>query len=1162
MSSTEPAAPDVSPEVLDAFLARWDGSGGAERANYGLFLPELCDVLGVPRPEPTRPDGGGDYVFERDVVLTEADGTASRGRIDLYRRGCFVLETKQGVDAPAAAPALGAAAPRKKGHGTRQTPGWDEMMMRARAQAERYARHLPPADGWPPFLVVVDVGYSFELFADFTRSGRTYQAFPDARRHRVFLADLRDPEVRDRLRRVWLDPLSLDEGRRGAKVTREVSETLARLARSLEESGHEAHRVARFLMRCLFTMFAEDVGLIPENRFRDRLAELRDRREVSLFADEVRSLWEAMAGGGYSPILRAHVQRFNGGLFEDPDALLLTPAQLDVLIAAANAQWKDVEPAIFGTLLERALDERERHALGAHFTPKAYVERLVLPTIIEPLRAQWGDAQAAAVAAEGAGDRERAVAALRGFLRTLCDTTVLDPACGTGNFLYVTMEHMKRLEGEVWDRLRGLGETQTFEGFGLTVDPHQFLGLELNPRAAAIADLVLWIGFLRWQLRHVSPPLPEPILRKFENIQCRDAVLASGPPEPLADAEGRPVTRWDGHSTRPHPVTGEPVPDETCRVPVVRYPDPTKAAWPEADYIVGNPPFLGAGMLRQSLGDGYAEALREAHDDVPDSADYVAYWWNHAAQLARTGKVRRFGLITTNSLRQTFNRRVLQAHLDAADPPLSLRFAIPDHPWVEATDGAAVRIAMTVGEAGNAAGLLQRVTEERQGSETLEVGLASSSGRIMADLTIGADVAGTVTLAANQNLCSMGVKLHGSGFVVSPEEARSLGLGQEPGLEQHIRPYVNGRDLNQRSRSVLVIDLLGLTAEEVRVRFPAVYQWVLERVRPEREQNNRATYRNNWWIFGEPRRDFRPAMRDVSRFISTSETSKHRFFVFLDSSILPDNMLVNIALDDAYYLGVLSSRVHVTWALAAGGRLGVGNDPRYNKTRCFDPFPFPDGSPEQAARIRELGEALDAHRKRQQAQHPELTLTGMYNVLAKLRAGEGLSAKERAVHEQGLVSVLRQLHDDLDAAVAAAYGWPADLPDGAILERLVALNRERAAEEAAGHVRWLRPAFQDPTGAAARPRPAQAALPMGGDEPAPAAAAGAAPIARRPWPKEWVERVQALREALAARGAPGTPEDLARAFHRANRNEVKEMLRGMAVVGLARALDDGRFAPA
>ncbi len=1143
------------------FIAKWKASGGAERANYQLFLAELCDLLGVPHPDPTVPDDADNaYVFERSVTFRHGDGTTSTGFIDLYRRGSFVLEAKQGTERQETEetggllPLLGAAGEepraRKKGTAVRGTGAWDSAMLRARGQAEAYARALPAAEGRPPFVVVVDVGHSIELFSEFSRTGGTYVPFPEPRRHRIFLDQLADDGVRETLRRVWTDPLALDPTRRSARVTREIADRLARLARSLEAAGHDPHAAASFLMRCLFTMFAEDVGLLPAKSFTGLLEELR--RSPAAFAPTVEELWQKMAAGGFSAALRVPVRRFNGGLFEEAAALPLDEGQVALLLEAARADWQEVEPTIFGTLLERALDPAERHKLGAHYTPRAYVERLVLPTVVEPLREEWAAVQVAALTLDQQGKTDAAAAELEAFHRRLCQVRVLDPACGSGNFLYVTLEHMKRLEGEVQEAQAGLGRTQaSLDLAGLTVDPHQLLGLEVNPRAAAIAELCLWIGHLQWHFRNRGSVMPaEPVLQDFRNIECRDAVLAWDAVEPVRGEDGEPVTRWDGVTTRAHPVTGQEVPDETARVPATRLVNPRRAHWPAADFVVGNPPFVGNWRMRQALGDGYTEALRAAHDDVPESVDYVMYWWDHAARLVREGKLRRFGLITTNSLRQVFARQVLRRHLEAQDP-LSLVFAVPDHPWVDSGDGADVRIAMTVAEAGARPGTLREVVREARGQgDEAEVLLSQREGQLRANLTIGADVGAAIPLRANDRLANRGVVLHGAGFIVTPDEARTLGLGRVPGLERHLRPYLNGRDLNQHPRGGLVIDLFGLEAAEVRERFPEVFQWVAERVKPERDHNKRESRKKNWWIFGEPISTFRPALQGIKRFIATTETSKHRFFVFLDRAILPDNMLVNVALEDAFFLGVLSSRVHVVWALAAGGRLGIGNDPRYSKTRCFDPFPFPDATEAQLGTIRRLAEQLDAHRKRQLALHDDLTLTRLYNALAALRAGETLSAAERSVHERGLVAVLQQLHDELDAAVFAAYGWPADLDDEEILERLVALNRERADEERRGRVRWLRPEFQNPGGLGAE----QLAVDGAG-----VVAAAAQRAEKRPWPGALAEQARGVLDALRVLGVPATAEDVAKTFHGARRAQVADLLETLASLGQARRLDEGRF---
>jgi hypothetical protein len=948
-----------SPELhLDAFIARWQASAASERSNYALFLVELCDVLGVERPKPATGEAERDlYVFERPVEFRNPDGSTSPGFIDLYRHDCFVLETKQGCEAKRERTLIERAAfpssRRRRGHGIRGTETWDAAMVRARGQAEQYAKALPE---WPPFLIVVDVGHSIETYADFAGLGKHYTQFPDSNSFRILLHELTNEELHRRLRTIWLDPRSLDPSRRAAKATREIAARLALLGRSLEAAGHNAEGVALFLMRSLFTMFAEDIGLLPKSSYRELLRSLRGKPHT--FAPMMRSLWTNMNKGGFSPELGEDILRFNGGLFEHTEAIVLDADQLELLIHAAEADWSSVEPAIFGTLLERALDERERARLGAHYTPRAYVERLVLPTIIEPLRADWEAVKAAAVELADAGDKSGAVAELRRFHTSLCGTTVLDPACGTGNFLYVTLEHLKRLEGEVLDLLAGLGEMPRLQGPGFSVDPHQLLGIEANPRAAAITELVLWIGYLQWHFRTRGNAKPaEPVLRNFRNIEHRDALLTWQREELVRGPDRRLLTRWDGRTRKLHPVTGEMVPDEEAQVEVTRLLGVEPAKWPKADFIIGNPPFIGGKDIRAVQGDGYAEALWGAYRQMPQSADYVMYWWHRAAQEVSARRARRFGLITTNSLPQAFNHRVVQAHLDHVDG-ISLSFAVPDHPWVDAFESAAVRIAMTVGAPGrDRLGRLlevQRETPLEDGES--EVELSERTGVIHADLRIGADLTRAVPLRANEGLCSPGVKLHGAGFIVTPDQAKALGLGRVPGLEQHIRPYVNGRDLTGRSRGVMVIDLFGLTETEVRKRFAEVYQWVLERVKPEREQNNRTSYRDFWWVFGEPRSELRPALAGLDRYVVTVETAKHRVFIFADASVLPDNRLVVFAIRDAALFGILCSRPHIIWTLSRGGTLE--DRPIYTKSLCFDPFPFPNCTQQEQATIAAIAEEL------------------------------------------------------------------------------------------------------------------------------------------------------------------------------------------------------------
>lgn len=391
--------------------------------------------------------------------------------------------------------------------------------------------------------------------------------------------------------------------------------------------------------------------------------------------------------------------------------------------------------------------------------------------------------------------------------------------------------------------------------------------------------------------------------------------------------------------------------------------------------------------------------------------------------------------------------------------------------------------------------------------------------------------------------------LFGSGFIVTPEKAVELGLGAVDGLERHIRPYLNGRDLLHTPRNVMVIDFYGLEAEEVRERYPSAYQHLVDHVKPARDQNRDDKIREVWWQFGRPRSEIRPALDGLSRYIVTVETSKHRIFVFLDKEILPDNMLVAVASDDAFHLGVLSSRIHVTWALAAGGRLGVGNDPRYSKTRCFEPFPFPHATEEQKQKIRKIAESLDAHRKKQQEKHPDLKLTGMYNVLEKLRAGERLDESDQEVHEKALTSVLLELHNELDEAVAAAYGWSVSLSDEEILEKLVDLNTERKAEEDQGIVRYLRPEYQAPEGV-------QQAF----DADVISTVKGKGKKAeKKPWPKDTTARIQAVQRALVDENRPATVEDVAQRFKRARRKDVRSLLETLDALGVARKTEEGAF---
>lgn len=1142
---------------IEKFIERWQASGGSEMATAQSFAIELTEILGVERPYVSDKDGDFlDYRFERPVTLTHT-GRTRNGRIDLYKKGHFILEAKQFTstdtkDKNTLEMFLGKDAPKQSGHGKRGTAKFDDTMLKARAQADNYARAVSKEDGWPPFLMIVDVGHVIELYSDFSGQGQGYTQFPDGNRYRIYLEDLRQPETRDLLRAIWSDPQSLDPSLKSAEVTRDIAEHLAELGKSFEGQGHDSETVARFLMRCLFSMFAEDVDLIPTGSFTDLLQKLRGHPEHA--QPSLKGLWQTMNGGGFSQVLMHDLKRFNGGLFKDADALPLDNLQLGLLIEAAEADWKQVEPAIFGTLLERALDAKQRHKLGAHYTPRAYVERLVTPTIMEPLRDDWRNVQIAVQRLNADGKTDQALKLVKDFHHDLCEVRVLDPACGSGNFLYVALEMMKRLEGEVTSLMEELGETQT--SF-ITVDPHQFLGIELNTWAANVAELVLWIGYLQWHYRTHGIAAPsEPVLRDFKNIENRDAVLEWAERTPRLDENGGPVTRWDGVTTMRHKVTGEEVPDPEARVQVYDYAKPRATTWPKATFIVGNPPFIGASRLRDALGDGYVEALWSAYPKMPQSADLVMFWWDKAALMARAFNTktrvgtRRFGLITTNSLRQTFNRRVLEPHLNDAKKPLSLLFAVPDHPWVDTLYGAAVRIAMTVGASGRRVGRLLTVMSESKEKEDVDgrvVAFDQQVGKVFANLKIGTDVLGTTKLSANEGLAIKGMQLNGQGFILDDAVAASF-LRQYADLSQYLRVYINGADLKDGKAYRRAFDFYPLSKGEIAKRFPEAYQHLLDNVKIERDENADPWRKENWHWFGRTHQNYRDATQSLTRYIGTTRTAKFRNFSFVDKDVISESKVVIVAAEDGAYLSVLSSKFHVAWAFAVGGMLGVGNDPTYNHTDCFNTFPFPDLTGSQTTDLRALGEELDAHRKRQQAAHPKLTLTNMYNVLEKLRAGEVIEGKDKEIYEQGLIGILRDLHDQIDSAVADAYGWPVDLSDEDILMRLVDLNKERAAEEATGHIRWLRPDYQNPTGAKVE-KGKTADLDLG----------VVAKVEKSPWPKALPDQIAAVREALVEMGE-ASPEQIARRFARARTTAVQPLLESLAALGQADKTEDGKFA--
>ncbi|MHB1194778.1 MAG: class I SAM-dependent DNA methyltransferase [Longimicrobiales bacterium] len=1087
---------------LRALAERWATAEPGERTNAQPYVIELCHALGVEGP---RPKGSG-YEFEHPVRIVRRDGTETVKPADLFKEGCFLLEAKDEAE---------------PGEAT------DRALRRAFGQAMEYASHVK--GGQPPYLVVLDVGSTVLLW---DRWHGTYGGFQAARRIELPTLHQR-PEDIQLLQDVWERPEARDPRRRAEAVTKEIAAHLADLAGELEAEGFDQERVSRFLIRCVFTFFAEDVDLLKDHPFEQLI-------EMALAAPEefvpgAQDLWQAMDQGtrfGFRRLLR-----YNGHFFREAEALPVTRRGLAVLREAARADWSEVEPAIFGTLMTRALDKEERHRLGAEFTPPAYVERLVRVTIEEPVREEWTLVQGEVLQLRASGrptDIRKAEARLRAFHERLRGIRVLDPACGSGNFLYIAMAVLKRIELEVRreiEALTGHPELALEE-----VGPAQFHGIEVKPWAREIAELTLWIGFHQWWRRthgHAQPP--EPVLQDTGTLECRDAVLAWDEiREDLVRARPDPTPRI------PSAVTGELVPDPSATLPYVEHLGARQAPWPAADFIVGNPPYMGRGRQRDAFGDGYVDALRSVYDSVPDNADYVLYWWYRAAQEVAAGRARRAGLITTNSIRQRHNRAVVE---EAAKAGAFVVWAVPDHPWVDEVGSAAVRVSMTVTARDSGPATLVEVDDDAEVSRVRRV------PRLNSDLTVHADVprAAGEPLLANRGLSSQGFILVGDGFVLDPEEGARLSATDPDGADI-VRPYLTGKDLTQRRREQYVIDF-GLRDHAQVREHPVLYDVVRDRVKPLRDANARAAYRENWWRFGEARSSFRPALAGLRRYIATSETAKHRFFVFLDAAVATSHKVIWIASPELYHLGVLSSAIHVTWALAAGGRLE--DRPVYQKILCFDPFPFPDPSCQDRAIVAKIAERLHAHRAEALARDAAVTMTGMYNVVDKLRSGETLTPKERKVHELAACGVLRDLHDELDAAVAACYGWPWPMEEAEILDRLVALHDERAEEERAGRVRWLRPEYQVPRFGGGEGTGQVEAL---SDE---APVATPAEEAAEPWPGSAVEQLARVKESV--RRGPGTAEEVTRRFHGARAEIVSRHLETLLLLAEVHQDELGRY---
>lgn len=952
----------------EAFIRKWRHVQTKERAAAQEHFIDLCRLLGEPTPNEADPAGDW-YAFERGAQRTGA----GRGWADVWKRGHFGWEYK----------------------------GKHANLDAALRQLQLYALALES----PPLLVVCDLD-----------SIRIHTAFTNAvqETHVIALDDLADPQARQILKWLFTDPERLRPGRTRADITERAAARLGTLAATLRARGHEPHAVAHFLNKLLFCLFAEDADLLPRALLQ-RLLESGHNNPQHLPA-LLGQLFGAMRRGG--PFGADIIDWFNGGLFDGDDVLPLEGPDVATLLDLARLDWSQVEPAIFGTLFERGLDPDKRAQLGAHYTDPNSILRLIDPVIVQPLLRQWADTREriaalmhkadAAQKSAAARLRTEAQQTLRGFLERLTAYRVLDPACGSGNFLYLALRALKDVEHRAIVEGEALGLEREFPRVG----PECVRGIELNPYAAELARVTVWIGEIQWMLAHGLNLSRSPILKPLDTIQQRDALL---------NADG------------------------------------SEADWPAADAIVGNPPFLGDKKMLRELGDTYVATLRRRYAGrVPGGADLVTYWFEKARAQIATGQARAAGLVATNSIRGGANRKVLERVL--ADTPIFNAWS--DEPWVN--EGAAVRVSLVC---------FGRPDGEGYGGDAVLDGQAVAL--IHADLTaaqigdaIGADLTAARPLPENRSVCFIGGMKKGR-FDIPGALARELiGRSGNPHGRPNsdvVRPWVNGLDITRRPSDTWIIDFDARGQDEAAL-YEAPFKHVDEAVRPAREEVRNELERSRWWLHARTAPDMRRAIAALSKFIVTPRVAKHRLFVWLVPPVVVDGQLVVIARDDDVTFGILHSRFHELWALRMCTWLGVGNDPRYTPTTCFETFPFPDGltpnlapadyaNPHAAAiaaAAQELTRLRDAWLNPPEWTTREPEVVPGYPDRILPRPGHEGELKKRTLTNlyNARPAWLANAHRALDAAVAAAYGWPADLDDADLLARLLAQNLSRAGRKA------------------------------------------------------------------------------------------------------------------
>jgi len=921
--------PTLSPQ---AFVAKWRSATLKERSAAQEHFIDLCRLVGHPTPAESDPTGT-QFTFEAGADK-QRGGT---GWADVWKRGFFAMEYK----------------------------GKHADLDKAYEQLLQYRESLEN----PPLLIVSDID-TIVIHTNFTNTVKQV--------HRLTLDDLLTPVGMQRLRDVFYQPEAFRVARTTEQVTLDAAREFAKLAALLRKYGEEPPHIAHFLIRLLFCLFAEDVGLLPNKVFSRLLQSTRQRS--SIFAAQLQQLFDAMATGGYFAI--EDIPYFNGRLFDDNTVLELDSDGLDILARVVQLDWSSIEPSIFGTLFERSLDPSNRAQLGAHYTSRDDILLIVEPVLMAPLRRRWADVQQQA--RDAATQRDAATppaqrtrlhnqlsVLLQQFAGEIADVKVLDPACGSGNFLYVALKALLDLEKEVITLAADLDVGR----FVPSVGPEQLRGIEVNEYAHELAQVTVWIGYIQW-LRDNGFGVPSaPILKPLDTIVQMDAVLA-----------------FDGTGQAVEPV------------------------WPDADVVIGNPPFLGGNRVRQELGGQYVDALFRVYERrVPAFADFVCYWFERARSLIDAGKLQRAGLLATNSIRGGVNRKVLEHIKQTGD----VFMAWSDRPWV--LEGAAVRVSMIGFDNGTA--------QDRSLN-----GVPATA--INADLTGDINLTYAQRLVENVGICFIGTKKAGA-FDVDATFARSLlaaplNPNGRPNSDV-VFPWLNGEMIVKRAQRRWIISFGEMPLEEAAL-YEKPFAYVQKHVYPERQNNNEARARVKWWQHRRPATEMRAAVAKLRRYIVTPRVSKYRLFAWVSSETVPDDGIYIFAREDDYFFAVLHSKLHELWALRMGTALE--DRPRYTPTTTFETFPFPwppghepQGDPRVeavAAAARALVEKRDRWLNPEGASEADLkkrTLTNLYN--------------ERPMW-------LDLAHQQLDRAVLDAYGWPHDLSDDEILQRLLDLNSARA----------------------------------------------------------------------------------------------------------------------